>query len=186
MPSKILQALAWVAYPLVIFFGLQFFEPRYVAALLGLLLLVRRRSMAGKLLAGLSKIDRGVIAALLAIAGLAALTNSEGLLRYYPCAVSLGMLSLFAMSLRNPPTMIERFARLQQPELSPEGVRYTRTVTKVWCGFFIVNGLLAAWTAAQASREIWMLYNGLIAYLLMGALFAGEWLVRRGVMKQHA
>jgi uncharacterized membrane protein len=33
------------------------------------------------------------------------------------------------------------------------------------------------------SLEVWALYNGLLAYLLMGAMFAGEWLVRRKVMR---
>jgi uncharacterized membrane protein len=49
----------------------------------------------------------------------------------------------------------------------------------VWCGFFILNGCMAAWTAFAASRETWALYNGLISYLLMGVLFAGEWVFRR-------
>jgi uncharacterized membrane protein len=30
-----------------------------------------------------------------------------------------------------------------------------------------------------ASRAAWALYNGLLSYLAMGALFAGEWLYRR-------
>jgi uncharacterized membrane protein len=30
----------------------------------------------------------------------------------------------------------------------------------------------------------WSLYNGLIAYLLMGLLFAGEYLIRRRTQKQ--
>ena len=38
------------------------------------------------------------------------------------------------------------------------------------------NGAL--YTALYADMKIWALYNGLIAYLLMGALFAGEYLVR--------
>lgn len=75
--------------------------------------------------------------------------------------------------------MIERFARLRHPDLPEAGVHYTRQVTQVWCGFFFVNALVAAWTAVAVSREAWALYNGLIAYVLMGTLFAGEWLVRQ-------
>ncbi len=58
-------------------------------------------------------------------------------------------------------------------------MRYTRQVTGVWCGFFVVNAAIAVWTAVSASREIWALYNGFIAYIAMGTLFAGEWLLRR-------
>jgi uncharacterized membrane protein len=46
----------------------------------------------------------------------------------------------------------------------------------------VVNGALAAYTAVFASREAWALYNGVIAYLLMGGLFAGERLLRRRVL----
>jgi uncharacterized membrane protein len=58
-------------------------------------------------------------------------------------------------------------------------VRYTFRITQIWCAFFLINGTLAAYTALFTSRAAWALYNGLIAYLLMGALFAGEWLYRR-------
>jgi uncharacterized membrane protein len=97
----------------------------------------------------------------------------------YPVFMNALMFALFAASLLRPPSAIERLARLRHPDLPPEGVLYTRRVTQVWCGFFIANGSVAAWTAFAASKEIWMLYNGLISYLLMGVLFAGEWLFRR-------
>ena len=51
--------------------------------------------------------------------------------------------------------------------------------------FFILNGSIAAWSALFASREVWAIYNGGVAYLLMGALFAGEWLFRRHVRSSH-
>jgi len=183
---KRLQALLWLAYPLIIFFGLQLLEPRHVALLLGLALLLRRRRDAGRLLAGLSHIDRAVLVALLSLAGVTALTNSETLLRLYPAAMNLGMLLLFGLSLKCPPSMVERFARLREPDLSPAGVLYTRRVTQAWCAFFVANGSAAAYTALYSSREIWALYNGLLAYLLMGALFAGEWLLRRRHLAQGA
>jgi uncharacterized membrane protein len=93
------------------------------------------------------------------------------------------MLILFGATLFQPPTMVERFARLQEPELSPTRVRYTRHVTEAWCVFFVINGVIAGYTAAFASREAWALYNGLVAYLLIGAMFAGERLVRQLVMR---
>jgi len=58
-------------------------------------------------------------------------------------------------------------------------------VTQVWCGFFMLNGGIALATALWSSFEIWSLYNGLIAYLLMGTLFVGEYLVRIRTQK-HA
>ena len=58
---------------------------------------------------------------------------------------------------------------------------YTRRVTQVWCGFFVVNGLIAVATALWASPAAWALWNGLLSYVAMGVLMAGEWLVRRRV-----
>ena len=173
------QGLLWLVYPLTIFFGLQLMQPRYVALVLAGALLLRRSREAGRLLRGLSRADLLVLGGLLLLAGLTAVTNSETLLRCYPAAMNGGLLLLFALSLRHPPSMIERFARLAEPELPPAGVRYTRRVTLVWCLFFVANGSIAAYTAFFASRDIWALYNGFIAYLLIGALFAGEWLFRR-------
>jgi uncharacterized membrane protein len=100
-------------------------------------------------------------------------------LRLYPVLVNAGMLELFAWSLHSPPSLVERLARLQHPDLPPEGVRYTKRVTLVWCLFFIINGGIALITALWGSMAVWTLYNGLIAYLLMGILFAGEYIVRK-------
>jgi uncharacterized membrane protein len=44
--------------------------------------------------------------------------------------------------------------------------------------FFIFNGIVAALTIS-ASDAVWALYNGLISYIIMGILFAGEYIVRR-------
>jgi uncharacterized membrane protein len=92
--------------------------------------------------------------------------------------MNASMLAAFAQTLWRGPSMIERFARLVEPELPECGVRYARTVTWIWVLFFIVNGAIAVWTALYATWTAWTLYNGLIAYIAMGVLFGGEWLVR--------
>jgi uncharacterized membrane protein len=102
-------------------------------------------------------------------------------LKLYPVLVNAVMLGVFATSLRHPPSAIERLARLREPELPPEAIAYTRKVTIVWCAFFVGNGAIALATALWASDRTWAAYNGLIAYVLMGVLFAGEWLVRQRV-----
>ena len=60
-----------------------------------------------------------------------------------------------------------------------EGVRYTRRITQIWCGFFIANGSIIAALALLHADRAWTWYTGFISYLLMGALFAGEWIYRR-------
>jgi len=59
---------------------------------------------------------------------------------------------------------------------------FTMTLTLV----LLFSVFAALWTALYASHATWALYNGLVAYLLMGALFAGEWWVRQRVRARHA
>lgn len=111
------------------------------------------------------------------------ISNSDTGLKLYPVFMNASFLAMFAWSLRHPPSVIERLARLQHGDLPERGSRYTAKVTRVWCGFFIVNGAVSLATVLWGSDEVWTLYNGLIAYLLMGLLFGGEWLVRQRVMR---
>ncbi|MEI7614130.1 MAG: hypothetical protein WCK63_14605 [Betaproteobacteria bacterium] len=173
------HVLSWLLYPFAILFGLQVLEPRYVAMVFALALLLRRRQSARQLLAELTWVDLSVVVLMLLFAGLTSVTNSELLLRFYPAAMTAGVLLIFPLSLVFPPSMVERIARLSTPDLPPAGVRYTRRLTAAWCVFLVLNGVVSIYTAVYASQEMWALYNGFVAYLLMGALFSGEWLYRR-------
>ncbi|WP_197092461.1 COG4648 family protein [Stutzerimonas frequens] len=166
--------LAGLAYPFAVYFGIEHLSPRVFAALLGALWLAR-------LLSSARAVSRAtaVIALLFCLA--LALLDDDVLLRWYPVLINAAMLALFAGSLFVGMPVIERLARLQEPDLAEAGVRYTRQVTKVWVGFFVINGTIAAALTLWAPLAWWTLYNGLIAYLLMGLLFAGEWLVRQRV-----
>ncbi|ASK32965.1 COG4648 family protein [Alloalcanivorax mobilis] len=175
----ILVIAATLAYPLAVYAGLRHFSPQVLAAALAALLaarlLIARPRHGG--LAGL---------ALLAFAVLAMWRDDEFTLRLYPVLVNLTLLALFAWTLWRPPSLIERLARWREPELPAAAVRYTRGVTLLWCFFFLLNGTLALYTARFTSVAIWSLYNGLISYLLMAVLFAGEWLYRRRARARHA
>lgn len=178
----LLLSLLLVLYPLLVYFGLQQLGPKVLALLLMLLALGRL------LLARVSRQPLGnglwlLLAAALA-GGLTLMTGSLLGLKCYPVVINGLMLAMFGASLWQPPSMIERFARLQTPDLPEHAIAYTRKVTWVWCGFFVVNGTLAALTT-QASDQLWALYNGLISYLLMGLLLAGEYPVRLYVQRQH-
>lgn len=109
--------------------------------------------------------------------------NSPDAMLYYPVLMNAAMLLLFATSLAFPPTVVERIARVRHPDLPLTAVPYLRRVTIAWCIFFIGNGAVAFFTAVRATFETWALYNGLIAYVLIGAMFAGEFLIRMRVMK---
>jgi len=181
MANAVLVVLS-VLYPFAVYWLLDRFEPRTIAlGLVGLLAL--RFVLVGTRARGDARQLRWMVAVLVAFALGSAMLNSRDALLYYPLLVNVGLLAVFAISLVHPPTVIERIARFSEPDLPERAVRYTRNVTIVWCAFFVVNGAIAAWTAAFATLATWSLYNGFIAYVLMGVLFAGEWLVRRRVRR---
>jgi uncharacterized membrane protein len=95
------------------------------------------------------------------------------------------MLALFGYSLISPPSIIERIARLKEPNLPPAAIHYTRRVTQVWCGFFVINACISLATIFWTTPLIWSLYNGVIAYILMGLLFAGEYFIRKQFKRRH-
>lgn len=171
--------VATISYPLVIYFGLTYFEPRWLALLLLTLVVVRASVLRDRLW-----LSAALGAGVLVVAGF---TNSGLPLKLYPVMVSAVMLATFASSLRFPPSAIERLARLREPDLPPDGVRYTRKLTMVWCGFFVLNGGAALYSALALSDAAWALYNGLIAYVLMGVLLLGElWLRPHLRARAHA
>jgi uncharacterized membrane protein len=177
---NIVLGLLVIAYPFAVYFGIRYFEPWKIAALLIGVLALRLTYGSGRALGNGPAAVAGIL-----FCGLAVWRNDLLTLRFYPVVMNGAMLTLFAWSLVRPPTVIERLARLRHPDLPPAGVAYTRRVTQVWCGFFVLNGGIALATALWSSFEVWSLYNGLIAYLLMGVLFAGEYWVRIRTQK-HA
>jgi uncharacterized membrane protein len=175
---KILPAVLTLAYPFLVYAAIDQVEARSLALGLLALFLLRWRNPG----------NAGGKARLFAVAGCGfflavALSNDRLLLLGYPVLVSMLFLGLFAYSLIYPPTVAERLARLKEPDLPPQGIVYTRKVTWVWCGFFLVNGLIAAATVWHGDKGVWSLYNGFISYLLMGILMGGEILVRNQVKK---
>jgi uncharacterized membrane protein len=175
----VLFACMSAAYPLLVYAALGRLSPRWLALLLALFAALRA-------VAARQPFWWAVSGGIVALASAGFVANALVPLKLYPVLVNAVMLTVFAASLYWPPSAIERIARSRRPDLPPRGVAYTRRVTWVWCGFFALNGALALATALWASDRIWALYNGLIAYGLMGLLFAGEWLVRRQVMREPA
>ncbi|WP_407294779.1 hypothetical protein [Stutzerimonas zhaodongensis] len=169
--------LAGLAYPFAVYLGLEHLSPRTFAVLLGALWMA-------KLLSGKqTPLSYTMASTALMFCLLLGLAGEPALLRWYPVLISLALFGLFAGSLCSGMPIIERLARLSEPQMPPAAVRYTRQVTWVWVGYFIINASIASGLALWAPLSWWTLYTGLIAYLLMGLLFAGEWLIRQRVRK---
>lgn len=176
---KFVMALLVMAYPLLIYYFLPQFSPRILALVLILILGLRWLSqpLATRTSSARAWFIPLAIGAL--VAALALVLDSALLLKLYPAFISFSFLALFTWSLAHPPTLIERIAARHDPLFGPEQIPYVRKVMRVWCAFFIVNGSIAVVTVWLGDERLWALYNGLISYLLIGLLFAGEYAVRR-------
>lgn len=175
--KAVVQVLVKLAYPALILCAWRWDTPRYVGCMLFAILWLQRWAGSGPVatsLRRLSAIDWTVVGLLSCASAAIVLTNSELLLRLYPSLVNLGLLIAFGATLAHGPSMIEKFARLGNPDLAPGAVRHTRRVTQVWCVFFLLNGAFSAYTALYWSRASWSLYNGAIAYVLIGVLLIAE------------
>lgn len=167
-----------LAYPFAVYFGMMHFGAREV----GLVLLVLALPV---IIRRVAKMERGqrraVLEAPILIAVLATITAILDDIRavlVLPVLINSALLFTFGRSLRTDKSLIEHFARLMVKDLSPAECAYCRTVTKVWCGLFVVNIVVAGTLALNAPLDWWTAYNGFIAYLLMGLLFTVEVVVR--------
>lgn len=181
---SIVIGLVCVAYPIFVYMGISRFSPWQIAGGVLALLIVRAvvslRFSIKKIKSLLPLTIAAAVPALVAL-----LWNTALGLLLMPVAVNLVLLLLFSVSLVRSPSMIERFASLQLQQITPNIRLYCQKVTLVWCGFFVVNGSIAAYTVFYTSKEYWTLYNGLISYILMGLLFGGEYIVRKRVQNKN-
>ena len=192
---KILVAVAvliGVSYPFLVYFGLSVFSPATlifgILTLLGVRVLILKSTLPRRLLTSKSTLKPFHIwPAILAIVimGIGAFFHSEIAVRIYPVVISLSLGAVFLVSIFYPPTIIERIARISEPDLGISGQIYTRKVTIIWVCFFAINASIAAWTAFYGTIEQWTLYNGFISYCLTGVLLGGEMIVRRFVRKNE-
>lgn len=175
----VIRSLVVAAYPLVVYLGVSRWSPRTLALVLAAALLpgllLRLRTARREDLWPVIRVPLS----LLAVFALGAATGDARFFLALPVLVNLGLLANFAASLRGPVSLVERFARLQDPALPPAEAAYCRKLTVVWCGFFVVNAAVSAALALWAPVAWWSLYTGLIAYLLIGLMFTVEFIVRK-------
>lgn len=173
MLGRIVFAVFVVLYPAVVWLCMKYGEPAWVAGLLAVMAVTQALQ---------KKSAMTTIVALFALglAGAAFCLESFLPVKFYPVAVNAAWFAFFAGSLASTPAA-ERFARMRHTELPDYAVRYCRQVTVAWSVFFLANGLVALDSALYRSDDWWALYNGLIAYVLIGMMFAVEYGVRAWV-----
>ena len=165
-----LAVLVFAAYPLRIFFLLRHQAAGAAAALVVALLACRLRHQTHR--------PVRLIGAAVSVLLVLLLFDVAAIPKLLPPLIHAGLFYMFSTSLGSVP-LIERFARLERSELPQAVVVYCRQLTLIWSGFFAANVVLTAWLALGGDDVQWVLYNGLLVYLLIAALLIGEALWRR-------
>lgn len=184
MPLKFiiggLIAAVTLAYPFAVYYGLSNYGPSVFAVFLFLLLLLRVL-VKGSFHEPSQWLQLIVVGC---YCGLVIFANSEKLLLFYPVLMSLGFSALFAFSLTSKTSLIERFAKMSGQDYPQTALGYMRKLTIIWAVLLFCNALVSAYTACCVSLKYWTLYNGLLAYFLLGGLAVGE-LIFRHFYKQR-
>jgi len=176
-----LAVLLALCYPLAVHVGITRGTPLMALGLFALLVL----------LAGWQGLDarRRSLLALALAAGLAgaALLNGAGLLLYtLPVFIQASLALVFLRSLRPGSTpLITRYALLMDARDTPEVRRYTRAVTIAWALLCSALAVTSTGLALFAPAWAWSLFANGLSYLLLAALFALEFPVRRRVLGEQ-
>lgn len=178
-PLKALTgALLTVAYPALVYVALTAFGPRAAGLTVAALVVPRAalslRRARREDVAHALRVPLTVGALALASAG----WRDGRFLLALPTLVNLSLLAHFASSLRTETPIVERFARMQVPDLTDDERVWCRGVTVGWCAFFLANAATAAALALAAPPAWWALYTGALSYVAVGAMFTAEYVLR--------
>ncbi len=179
--GRFLLAGILLLYPVAVYFLLETLG----AGVLGLILIVLLAFRLNAVTALLPGRAYFLLIAIFLAGDATALGGGVLALKSYPTILSLILLAVFVYTLLVPPSMIERIAKLAGSTFSDRTAPYTRKVTIVWCVFFATNAIVSGWISVTGSMEAWAFYNGFFAYVLMGALFTTEWVVRYFYKRHH-
>lgn len=168
-------------YPVIVYIGLTRFD-NHILTIVLLTLLALRLWLSKSLFDKMPWIKPATALGIIAI-GLSLLMGSDIGIRLYPVIINAVMFCVFSYSVYKGPSIIETLARITEPDLNEQAIKYTQSVTIVWCVFFIINGSVALYTSLYTSLDVWTFYNGFIAYIVMGLILAVEWLVRLKVKR---
>src|SRR5262249_19442022 len=106
------------------------------------------------------------------------ISNNGTWLLVLPSATQAAFGLAFLRSLSGTP-LIEHFARLVKPELSDQQVAHCRTWTGIWGIYLLALAATGLALARWAPLTVWTVYVGVVSYVLVGVLFAVEYLIRK-------
>lgn len=164
-------AVVLISYFVLIHIAVLKGQPQFASMLLLLPLLMLIRGWRLRLLVGL-----GFVAALQWGISLGQMPPL-----YYlpPIIINLMLALLFGRTLRRGATpLITQYSILLRKRLEPDVVVYTRRVTQLWTGLFLLLAGESLLLALFAPLEIWSLFANLLNYMFTAVFFVGEYLFR--------
>jgi uncharacterized membrane protein len=130
-------------------------------------------------------LERSDSLALIALVASAALTGERLFLLLVPAWLQLALFRVFRRSLRVEPTVFERVARVIEPH-APEFIApYCRKATALWGWVFFANALAIVGLAFLAPLPWWRAFTSWIVWLIVGALSAGDFVVRKVYFRSY-
>ena len=173
--ALVVLAFVWplVSSGLVDLLGVRALATALIFVSAGSLLVVGRVLPTGIALGGADSL------ALIALVGAAAASGERVFLLLVPCWVQVALARMFWRSVRDGESIFERVAFGIQP-YAPDFIRpYCRRSTSVWAAYFLANALVIAALAVFGPLAWWRNFTGWIVWLAMGALAAGDYVVRK-------
>lgn len=183
----VLNAVLTVSYPIAVWWCLANTSARRTSLWLMLLVIplvaLRLRGTPREARMAVLRVPLVILGVLL----LGALTKDPRFVLSMPVLINLGLLVTFGVTLRaGGVPMVERFARLSDPDLDAPRIAHCRQWTVRWCLFFVVNAGASAMLALGDDVRLWAIYTSGIAYALMGLMFAAEFLQRRYRFREYS
>lgn len=183
----VLNAVLTVAYPVAVWWCLANTGARRTSLWLMLLVVpliaLRLRGTPREARMAVLRVPLVILGVLL----LGAVTEDPRFVLSMPVLINLGLLMTFGVTLRTGGVpMIERFARLSDPDLDAPRVAHCRQWTVRWCVFFVANAAISAMLALGDDVKLWAIYTSGVAYALMGIMFAAEFLQRRHRFREYS
>ena len=97
-----------------------------------------------------------------------------------PILILFSLFILFSQSLAAGKTpLISIYAKLIGNKLDERHLRYNRSLTIIWAGFFLLMATTSILLAVFSSTDTWSLFTHIISYVLIASFFIIEFMYRK-------
>jgi len=194
--AKYLFGLIAILYPLLVFCTLVIFKLPIRYFSIGLIIfaiaysVINSHHYKGKKTAGLF-ITPLILCAIGAVSLF--MEDSPFFIKLYPALADLAFLTIWVTSFFFPPPLayyfIDIFDKSMKTVIPQKRFElYCFRATLVWCVYFIADGIIAVLTVTvyYHLEFIWIIYNAVITYIIMGLIFAGEYIILKLKLKKYS